>query len=117
MALSRRDFVATSVFGAAGLYASTGLCGSDLGAQAALAREDGYKLWLRYAPPPAAAQARYREAVRQVVVEGTSSTADIVRREVGLAIASLVGTAVPTGSPLTDHAVVIGTPKNSAAIR
>ena len=33
--------------------------------------ENGYKLWLRYAPPGDAVVA-YRRAIRQVVVEGTS---------------------------------------------
>ena len=42
MTLSRRDFVATSVFGAAGLYATTELSVGRLDAQSATAAEDGF---------------------------------------------------------------------------
>jgi len=118
MTLTRRDFVATSVFGAAGLYATSGLAGELLEAQGALAAEDGYRLWLRYAPPNAAAAGRYRESIRQITVEGFTPTSQIVRNEVGNAIASMLGAAVPTGQTgLTERSLVIGTPQNSAAIR
>ena len=80
--------------------------------------EDGYKLWLRYAPPGAAAD-QYRSAARQVVVEGRSSTAEVIRKEMTTALASMLGAAVPgaTAANITDGAVVIGTPTNSAVIR
>ncbi len=44
-------------------------------AATALPNEDGYRLWLRYAPLGAAAAAPYRALIRQVVVEGDSPTA------------------------------------------
>ena len=54
MTRSRRDFVATSLAGVAGLCA-TGRLGSQAHAaatsQPAVTAEDGYRLWLRYAPP------------------------------------------------------------------
>ena len=54
---------------------------ADLTAQAAqVANEDGYKLWLRFAPPGESAT-RYRQALRQVVVEGDSPTMRIIRDE------------------------------------
>jgi alpha-glucuronidase len=118
MTLTRRDFVATSVLGVAGFCAANGLAGSLIEAQSALAPEDGYRLWLRYAPPAPAMAARYRAAIRRIVVEGFSPTAQIVRTEVGNAVASILGAAVPAGQTgLADGSVVIGTPANSATIR
>src|SRR5689334_14955782 len=117
MTLTRRDFVARSALGAAGLYAAGGLTAELLDARD-LPAEDGYRLWLRYAPPDPAVAARYRAAIRQVVVEGYSPTAQIIRSEAGNAIASMLSAAVPTGQTgIAAGALVIGTPKNSAAIR
>src|SRR5439155_11945456 len=75
------------------------------------------KLWLRHAPP-GEATARYRQAIRQIVVEGTSGTAHVIRTELSSALASMFGVAIPAPKPgIPDGAVVVGTPKNSAAIR
>ena len=62
MGVSRRDFVRASVAGVVGLYAVP-----EAFAQApSLQDEDGYKLWLRFAPPPSVVANQYRGAIRQV---------------------------------------------------
>lgn len=115
MEISRREFVATSLVGIAGLYAG---CATvvDTAVPTQMPGEDGYKLWLRSAPPGDAVK-KYRRAIRQVVVEGDSATAQIVRKELGSAIAAMLDSAVPAvQKDLWDGAVVVGTPKNSAVI-
>ncbi len=121
MTRSRRDFVATGLAGVAGLCA-TGALGSQAHATPATQRagppEDGYRLWLRNAPPGDAAVAAYRGTIRQLVVQGTSPTALIIQREVAAALAALLGSDLPASRQIAgDGAVVIGTPDNSAAIR
>jgi alpha-glucuronidase len=114
---SRRDFVSASLAGVAGLYAQR-LAGTSVRAQSTLPDEDGYRLWLRYAPPADAAVAIYRKTLRQVVVEGSSPTAGIVRSELASALTSMLGAAVPAdGQALRDGALVVGTPDTSPAIR
>jgi alpha-glucuronidase len=115
MDFSRRDFVATSLAGAAGLYVGGTLTAEILDAQ--IAAEDGYKLWLRYAPPgPAAAQ--YKEALKQIVVEGNlAGTRKAIVDELVAALGSMLGAPVPTATTVTDSAVVVGTPASSPLIR
>jgi alpha-glucuronidase len=114
--LNRREFVTTSVAGVAGLYAGRTLDARALW-QGAPADEDGYKLWLRYAPPGAIA-AQYRQTIRQIVVQGTSPTAAIVRKELSDALASMLGAAAPSSATVSvANAIVVGTPDSSPAIR
>jgi len=114
MGVTRRDFVTTSLAGVAGLCATGG---AEADAQQALAPEDGYKLWLRYAPPGPAADA-YRAAIRQVVVEGTSETAAIIRREMTAALTAMLGPSALIDRPrLSAPAIVVGTPRTSSDIR
>jgi alpha-glucuronidase len=111
---TRRDFVATSLTGVAGLYAAR-----TLGAAPALPppNEDGYKLWLRYVPPGDRVPA-YRRALRQIVVEGASPTASAIRAELTTALASMLGAPLAdAASGLGDGALVVGTPDSSASIR
>jgi alpha-glucuronidase len=117
MDFSRRDFVATGLAGAAGLYV-TGSFGADLSADTQLAAEDGYKLWLRYAPLGATA-ASYRQTIRQIVVEGAlEGTRAIIRDELTNGIGSMLGAAVPFAQGgVAEGAVVAGTPASSPAIR
>src|SRR4051812_7805661 len=116
MKLTRRDFVRTGVAGAAGLVALP-----EAFAQApAIQNEDGYKLWLRFAPPPAAAADQYRRAIKQVLVEGSSATADVIRKEMTVALSAILGQTIPviqSGAGIDEGTVVIGTPANSPAIR
>jgi len=61
----------------AGGYAINSLAAEP---QSPLPEEDGYRLWLRYAPPGEIAK-RYRRIVRRIQVEGTSATCGIIRDE------------------------------------
>ena len=88
---------------AAGLAGTAGWCvggftSKGIAAEAApqLAAEDGYKLWLRYAPPGKAAE-DVRRIVRQSRVEGTSATSGIIREELRSALSTLLGTPIPLG--------------------
>ena len=113
MAISRREFVATTVgvaaAGARGTWAFQGA--------GALPDEDGYRLWLRYAPlGPAAAV--YRDVAREVVVEGTSATARATRGELTTALTSMLGAPVPAADrPSQNGAIVVGTPASSPIVR
>lgn len=114
MEFSRREFVGTSLAGVAGLCVSRPAALEAATFQ--LPAEDGYKLWLRFAPPGDVV-AQYRQAVRQVFVEGTSSTAQIIGKELTSAISTMLGSPVPSVQRgLADGALVVGTPKNSPAI-
>ncbi len=126
MGLTRRDFVATTVGGLVGQYvardvvqavgdASETLQGGA--ATAPLPAEDGYKLWLRYAPPGAAAGA-YRPRIRQIVVQGDSATAQVIRDELTSGVSSMLGASIPVSrDALQDGALLVGTPANSPAVR
>jgi alpha-glucuronidase len=57
---------------------------------------------------------QYRRAIKQVIVEGTSSTAEVIRKEMATALASMLGTPIPvlqsSAAGIGDGTVVIGTP-------
>jgi alpha-glucuronidase len=120
---SRREFVAAGLAGVAALCTSEGATtaiesqGSPIPPHAPPPAEDGYRLWLRYAPL-AAAGAPYRTMLRQLVVEGASPTASIIRTEIGQATASMLGAPLPPRTQaLADGALVVGTPANSPLVR
>ena len=73
--------------------------------------EDGYNLWLRYAPvEDAALRGAYRQAIAGVVVQGSPATAAIVSRELARGLEGLLGAAVPAWTTVTgDGALVVGT--------
>lgn len=122
MKRSRREFVATGLAGMAAMCTTPGVAAaiespSSPPPSQPPPSEDGYKLWLRYAPLGAAA-APYLKTLRQLVVEGASPTAAIIRSEVGQATASMLGTALPLRTQaVVDGALVIGTPANSPLVR
>ncbi len=117
MKLSRRDFVKTTVAGTAGFCVGAYTVGSHAAQAAPLTEEDGYKLWLRYAPPGSVAK-NYRKAARQIYVEGSSATSGIIRDELRSAISSMLGSAIPAdGKNLAAGAVIVGTPENSELVR
>lgn len=80
--------------------------------------EDGYELWLRYAfVEDEDLQSDYRDALRQVVIQGDSPTLDAVRRELSIALSGLLGEEVSHSNGVTeDGALVIGTTSNSAIV-
>src|SRR5450755_2458606 len=111
MQMCRREFVAVGLAGAAGLcvggYAPNGVAAEP---PVQLPDEDGYKLWLRYAPPGDAAK-NYRNVVRQIRVEGTSATAGVIRDELRSAFKAMLGDAVPLNEgELQDGTVIIAKP-------
>jgi alpha-glucuronidase len=120
MKVSRRDFVRTGVAGVAGL-AGMHAFPEALSQSPSRPSEDGYKLWLRYAPMERSVADTYARQIRQVLVEGTSPTADVIRKEMGAALASMLGRSVPVvqsgATGIDDGTVVIGTPSNSASVR
>ena len=81
------------------------------------ADEDGSKLWLRYAPPGAAAEC-YRDVVKQIVVQGESETAAIIREELTAGLSNMLGKEIAAErGDIQDGAVIVGTPENSAIVR
>jgi alpha-glucuronidase len=117
MKFSRRSFVAASAAGLAGAFAGQAPFAFDAVAQESLPDEDGYKLWLRYAPPPQKAADAYRRSLRQIVIESNSPTAQIIRDELNRGLAGMIGAAPEIDSNVADGALVIGTPKTSDAVR
>ena len=112
MRQSRREFVATGLAGVAAIYARQ----TEAGGQVPLTDEDGYRLWLRYAPPGDAANA-YRSAIRTISVAGTTPTADVIRTELHQALTSMLGAAPPAPMGTAPGSLIIGTPAQSDAIR
>ena len=85
--------------------------------QTPLPEEDGYKLWLRYAPLGDAAK-KYHKVMQQIRVDGTSATSGIIRDELRSATSAMLGGNVPLNEKvLVDGTVVVGTPGNSALVR
>ncbi len=117
MPLSRRSFMATSLAGVAGAVAANRVSFSTANFSPPLpADEDGYKLWLRYAPPGEIADS-YRQQVRQLVAPSSSAAGQIIRGELAGALASLLGAPVPAdANGIQAGALVVGTPKTSDAI-
>ena len=78
---------------------------------AAARAEDGYDLWLRYAPiENAALRNAYRQAIAGVVVQQSPSTAAIVSKELAVGLEKLLGTPVPAWTSISgDGALVVGT--------
>jgi alpha-glucuronidase len=118
MRISRREFART------GLAATAGLCVSGCASAANAAEppaqlpdEDGYKLWLRYAPPGEPAK-NYGRLVRQIRVDGTSATSGIIRDELRSATTAMLGSSVPLNdNSWQDNTLVVGTPGNSGLVR
>ena len=115
---SRREFVAAGLTGLGALYVSAGLeSASGMVEQPpALPAEDGYKLWLRYAPPDPMLAAQYARTVKRILIPVASRTAEITRKEVLSAIAQMLA-ARSTDDRDSDATLVIGTPASSDVIR
>jgi alpha-glucuronidase len=113
--LTRRDFVAASLAGVAGLCSTRESNAVQSGASRP-APEDGYKLWLRYAPPGEVA-ATYRRALQQIVIQGASATLEIVRAELTSGLGSMLSVSPAVATAASDNALVVGTPSSSAVIR
>jgi alpha-glucuronidase len=117
MKMTRREFVAVGLAGAAGLCMD-GCAAHNIAAEspAQSLDEDGYKLWLRYAPAGRVAR-DYRKTVQQLRVDGTSATCGIIRDELRSAVISMVGDALTlNASELVNGTVVVGTPRGSSLV-
>lgn len=98
------------------LAACTLLLGSTLGAGPAHA-EDGYDLWLRYHPLPAAQMDAYRAHATQLVAPSSSPTQQVTRQELQRGLDGLLGRVTPLSDTATsDGAIIIGTPASSRLI-
>jgi alpha-glucuronidase len=83
--------------------------------------EDGYDLWLRYAPLTGATLARTRAAVTELVGGGPTRDAhpslDAAQAELRRALGRMLGEAPPARKAITrDGALVLGTPGSSALV-
>jgi alpha-glucuronidase len=118
MKLSRREFVAVGLAGGAGFCAGGyPHNGSAAESRIQLPEEDGYKLWLRYAPPGDVVK-NYRKVVRQIRVDGSSATSRIIRDELRSGASTLLGNAVAADeNNVAEGSVIVGTPGSSALIR
>jgi alpha-glucuronidase len=118
MKTSRREFVAAGLAGVAGLWAGDCLGASDDAASTSqLPDEDGYKLWLRYAPPGEAA-AGYRRVVRGIRVDGGSATSKFIETELRSATSSMLGNQLPQNdNGLIPGTLIAGTPASSLRVR
>jgi alpha-glucuronidase len=90
-----------------GLCLAAGLISTTLGASAAQA-EDGYDLWLRYRPLPAA----LRPEPRTIAPGADTPTLKIARAELRRGLDGLVGVAPAADGP----SILLGTPAGSPAV-
>ena len=84
----------------------------------ALSAEDGYELWLRYAPvTDAILRGNYLASVTGVRVEGSSETLRAAEYELKHGLAGLLGQALPpAGETLRDGLVIAGTKAGSPLV-
>ncbi|MBD8871335.1 alpha-glucuronidase family glycosyl hydrolase [Rhodanobacter sp. DHB23] len=84
-----------------------------VGARTARA-EDGYELWLRYHPLPAAQAAAYRAHVVELAMSAGTPAAQATRDELLRGLGGLLGAAPRIGSQADqDGALLVGTPDSS----
>jgi len=83
-----------------------------------LPSEDGYELWLRYAPvDDSRTLAAYRAALRQIVLPADSPTLRIAQDELVQALEKLLGVSVPlANSEIEDGTLLIGTSQSAPLI-
>lgn len=71
---------------------------------------DGYELWLRYSPLPAAKIKAYRNEVKGWLVTDQSPTADVIRKELNRALPAMLGTGIPElTNASVQNQLIIGT--------
>jgi alpha-glucuronidase len=91
------------------------LVGASLRTQA----EDGYRLWLRYDRIADSGKVReYKESIRAVVLNSQSATGSVIKQELGLALAGLLGENIPIEKDFrSSGTVLIGSPGSSPVIK
>ena len=78
--------------------------------------EDGYDLWLRYRPLPAAEAKAYAPHLTSIVAADSSMLA-AARQELQHGVSGLLGRDLPIGTLIDDGALLIGTPAEQPAIK
>jgi alpha-glucuronidase len=79
--------------------------------------EDGYDLWLRYAPVEEPWQSRYAHSATALVGEPSSATLVVARDELRRGLQGLLGKSLETRADVdADGAIVFGTPQSSSPI-
>ncbi len=78
--------------------------------------DDGYRLWLRYEPLPAASLNVYGQQLKSISVQGKSPTFEAIRNELRLGCQGLLGGPIGIGDS-DDASVVVGLPETSTLIR
>lgn len=78
--------------------------------------EDGYQLWLRYAPVKGARLPQYRAAVTGIYGTHSSPTLQTATGELRTGLQGLLGKQMPAHNTLQNGSVVIGTPATSTLI-
>ncbi len=81
--------------------------------------EDGYRLWLRYDRIADSGKVReYKESIRAVVLDSQSATGSVIKQELGLALAGLLGENIVFENDIrSSGTVLIGSPGNSPVIK
>ena len=79
--------------------------------------EDGYELWLRYRPAPAAQAEAYRAANAELVVQGRSATLGAAGAELERGLAGMTGAPpLRAPAPSRDGVLVLGTAVSSPIV-
>jgi len=77
------------------------------------AAENGYELWLRYAPVHPAKTKIYRQLIQSIVLPDTSATQQIIRQEWNRACPSLLGTVPHFSDRNTSNSIVYVRPQSA----
>ncbi|WP_026463919.1 alpha-glucuronidase family glycosyl hydrolase [Adhaeribacter aquaticus] len=81
-----------------------------LKASTAVFADDGYRLWQRYdLIKDTGKLSNYRQLITQVIVEGNSPAAAVIKKELGNGLQGLLGQTPESMQPVKDNAVVVGT--------
>ena len=79
--------------------------------------EDGYDLWLRYAPVEEQQRAQYGRSATAVLTESETPTLRAARSELQRGVAAMLGTPLQQERQVRSGAIVLGTPDSSALVR
>src|SRR3954452_7358905 len=85
-------------------------------APSAARAEDGYRLWLRYDPVEAPARQAYAARATAIIAAGTSPVARAARDELQRGLSGLLARPVPLAGTVRDGAILLATPRSSAAV-
>lgn len=83
---------------------------------AAVAAEDGYRLWLRYMPIEQPARDTYAAGASGIVAFGDSPVSGAAVTELTRALAGMLGREPHSGNTIADGSIVLGTPATSPQI-